>query len=298
MQNLLVVGDVHFTVRQPRARRAAYGSQVLEKLRWVMDLARRMKAVVVCTGDFFHRHAVTFEEVAALAVVLQSAPRRLYGIMGNHDARRMTDLPYTALGLLAQTGVVTMLGNEPVWLEGDVALTGAPYQETEHRRQYRRVLNGCREIKITHGMLVPTKTSLFPSTAITRVRRAPTLLVNGHNHAQFEHEKIVNLGSLTRTSRAEKHEPRVLMVQIEAKTLTHYYHAVPHVKYDRAFDAREDPRVELSEARIDEYVEALREEPALDGLDYEGMLKSLKQKRRIKRLVKQYICAARDQLEQ
>lgn len=234
---LLVIGDVHYTTTPPRSRTESYAEHVREKLSEVSDLAHKLQARVVCVGDFFHRRRTSLGAVCDMIDIFGSMPGGwAWGIVGNHDALPNSDIAHTGIGVLVRAGVVKLI--EPHMLidfvgtgtdDKHFVLTGHPYhpeQDTTHGWIYNRTAPPKEiEVRITHGMLVPTSSAAppFDHTMPNQIPDPPQLLINGHNHHAFDAPArhmstdarvgdIVNIGSIARTSRMQLGPRRVVFV--------------------------------------------------------------------------------------
>jgi DNA repair exonuclease SbcCD nuclease subunit len=111
---LLMVGDVHVSDRPPSTRTASYREDILRKLIEIGELAKQADAVVFA-GDIFHSKKprnTSHQTVRAVAQILQSYPRPVYIVPGNHDyaGRHPESLKGHPLGTVSLMPNVTLFG--------------------------------------------------------------------------------------------------------------------------------------------------------------------------------------------
>jgi DNA repair exonuclease SbcCD nuclease subunit len=130
MTKLLLIPDVHLSDKPPSIRTDAYVDEILEKLRYAMELAAvRGCEAVVQAGDLFHiktPNRNSHRLVQAVHEVLTSIDLPVYVVPGNHDLSndRIESLPSQPLGSLARmSGIELLQGPHPT-----LPLYGLPYQ--------------------------------------------------------------------------------------------------------------------------------------------------------------------------
>lgn len=128
---LLFRTDVHAADQAPAAWKADYRAEVLDCLRQIGEIARRIKAFAVLDGgDFFHVKAPTRNShrlVADVARIHRAYPCPVYAVEGNHDLtyNNVETIEKQPLGVLFATDVFQQL-RDNVLAEG-VRVVGVPY---------------------------------------------------------------------------------------------------------------------------------------------------------------------------
>lgn len=111
----VLVGDVHLADRPPSLRSKDYADQILDKLEWVVDLARREKVdAIIQLGDLFHVKTpgrTSHRLVQRAHDVLTATGIPVVIVAGNHDVvnDRMASLAGQPLGALGRMEGVTLL---------------------------------------------------------------------------------------------------------------------------------------------------------------------------------------------
>jgi hypothetical protein len=126
-QKIIFVSDMHMGSEQPVGRVDNAAATRIEKFRWLLGAATQHNAIIVQAGDLFHSPR-DWEALNAVAMALREFAVPFFCVYGQHDMymRSVKRRPYTALGILAATGLVTVLGHEPVLVE-DRAIYGCSY---------------------------------------------------------------------------------------------------------------------------------------------------------------------------
>lgn len=228
---ILHITDSHGTVKAPESRRDVYYISFLRKL---YEVGMAVKAfdvdMVLHTGDLFHTARVSDKFTGQVAELIKSIGVPFYVVPGNHDIEGYTTdtIDQTKLGLLAKTGVITILDrNNPVMFcckhsnneKYTVAISGQEYyahidegnMKDFEMQQDERDLN----ILAIHGYI--SDTPQHPSIKHTLCEDIITdadIILSGHYHRQFEWSDgqnldIFNPGSMMRVDQTEYNKTRV-----------------------------------------------------------------------------------------
>lgn len=205
MIRLLYFTDPHIRGNNPRARIDDFPAALKSKLREVWKLATEYGCqAVICGGDLFDRPDPAYVVAGEFAAVLAECPVPLYTIPGNHEiyGYNLDTVPRTALGLLAQIGVVQLLNkSEPVILEDDdftVYITGQGYHGDMDRSQadYQTGLDkiaGAWKVHVVHGMLVERPLPYdAPHMLIKNLETDADVILAGHEHIGFVPQRCKN----------------------------------------------------------------------------------------------------------
>lgn len=129
-QTIIFVSDMHLSSEQPIGRTDDAPATCMKKFKWLLKAAINYNGVVVQAGDLFHssRDWVMLNEVT---MALREYAVPFFCVYGQHDMymRSKKARPYTAMGQLAASGLVTILGTVPLMAEG-WALYGCSYGDT------------------------------------------------------------------------------------------------------------------------------------------------------------------------
>ena len=148
--------DVHLSDNPPASRKDDWTATVLDKLRQVGEVARRVQAsAVIDGGDFFHVKSPTrnsHELIRRVAEVHAAYPCPVYANVGNHDCvyGDYAYLDQQPLGVLFATGVFKRLydQHEAVFTDGEiqVRVVGVPYHGTTYdMNRFRSITKGTED---------------------------------------------------------------------------------------------------------------------------------------------------------
>ena len=135
---ILHITDSHGTVKGPESRRDVYYISFLKKMYELGFVVKQQKIdMVVHTGDLFHTARVSDKFAGQVSEMIKAMNVPFYVVPGNHDIEGYTTdtIDQTKLGLLAKTGVITLLDRDnPIRLECEqdgeqysVAISGQEY---------------------------------------------------------------------------------------------------------------------------------------------------------------------------
>lgn len=117
MSKAFIVGDIHLKATSPISRRDDYPTVILEKLRYIADLAVVSDCSnILLLGDVFDSPTVSIpylHHVVNTFRYIQSKGIKVYTIVGNHDIKnnRLESLSDTVLGLLLNLDLIKRFNN-------------------------------------------------------------------------------------------------------------------------------------------------------------------------------------------
>ena len=130
---LILLGDTHFTTRQPKYRNDDYFAASINKFCQVLELAKFNEAIVLQAGDFFDNHAAPEKLKVVLLRLLFDIKAEVVAVHGQHDLEyHSQNLSNTSLGVMAAAGAVTVPGFS----------TPDPYYQLPGFNENVRVYNG------------------------------------------------------------------------------------------------------------------------------------------------------------
>lgn len=229
--SVVFTADWHLSEIPPGKRTDTYADEILGKIHFVGELARKLKGVTLCGGDVWHQKRPqaagnTFALANRLIEELRQHPfGRAFGTHGNHDIfqDRVDSLPAQPLGNLIAAQVYHDLSTESVIFEnqdGSVRVQVDAYPFTsDDMAALERVLHAApREPGVTHRVVLMHQygdpgdaPSLYGHPTIGFNRMAGCdydVALWGHDHSRTNTVTVgrtthVRLGSLSRASLAE-----------------------------------------------------------------------------------------------
>lgn len=157
----LIVGDVHLADKAPSSRTPDYTNQILGKISFAAEEAKRRNCPLVFAGDVFHIKAASKNShrlVQAMHSALQGV--RTFIVPGNHDLEgdRLDSLDKQPLGALARMDAVSLLMGKDAELPG---IVGIPYLTQFDGGDWQAALEEWNygidepELIVTHAPLFP-----------------------------------------------------------------------------------------------------------------------------------------------
>lgn len=238
---LIYLTDSHYRGTNPKARLDDYPQSIATKLREVYGLARDLTefensdytrecedVLIVHGGDLFDRPDTAYMVAGKMAALLAESPCEVLVVPGNHEiyAYNLDSLPRTALGLLAQVGLITILDRKPFQFGAPkfkVDITGQGYYHDIDRNPQDYMVEREADPKrvnyhvhVVHGMLV--ERPLPYEVAHTTIKDCKTnadVILSGHEHLGYGLKRrddgvwFCNPGALGRVSAKveEMHRP-------------------------------------------------------------------------------------------
>ena len=241
---IIVTGDLHFRMENPRSRKDNYFVSLLEKLGEACILAQEHCAyAVIIPGDIFDSANVGLSTIIELAFDLKRL-QEAYGvpilaISGNHDlpAGNKAALGRTPYGLLSKLGHLRDIEKKPCMFSSSVNISGCGFDfktDTEEgAHQFNApdygfktakgvVLNeGSLRIHVVHSMLLASAPT-FPMrhTLINQVETNADIIISGHYHEGFgiirrkDGKLFINPGALCRLSASKAEMERTVQVAL------------------------------------------------------------------------------------
>lgn len=233
----LFITDTHIRSTSIRSRLDNVPDTLEEKLTEIGKIAENERVdAILHGGDLFDRPDVSVMTVSRYAKILAGYPCPVYATIGNHDifAHNPKTLPRTMIGLLAVLGLITLIPEGGVCLEGDcvVQLSAAPFRydiDRGDRTSYyakRASDNVDWHILIAHGMLLqkPFIADISHTVIGDLDPLDADIVLSGHYHSGFppiesKDTLFLNPGSLLRTSNniADiQRMPQAVLLDLEA----------------------------------------------------------------------------------
>jgi len=287
---------LHYTENSPIMRKEGYGSQVLDKLKFIIDFAVLEDLEVFCTGDLFHRKAGTsIRELNRIMGMLEHRDKLIHMILGNHDIQGYNqNLETQPIGILSKAGLVRIMEDNDYWkFDEGVYVTGenyhAGYEESDpYSLSFSR--DDCMtHIHMTHGLLADRELP-FQATNIKDIEISADILVNGHWHQYWDDEElgVYNIGSVARVA-MEKNEinktPKALIIEVDGTNRKVTTLDIPTETDVWVSEAKRDT---LSAEQVEEFAKGIEEmDVNTDEEILEELLKD--QNEEVKKLVYGYL---------
>ena len=282
--------DVHLSERNPRSRTDNWREAIINKLRQVGEIARKVDASAVLDGgDFFDIKSPSrnsHDLIREVAEVHQDYPCPTYANVGNHDCvyGDYTYLPQQPLGVLFSTGVFNRLYDEhEVTFEKNgvtVRVVGIPYHGTTYDMdRFKNIEKGDEDylVCIAHVLASKKGGSMFENEDIIKYNDlkdlAPDVWCFGHWHKDqgiteiADGKWVVNVGSLSRGSLVQDDMDRKpCAIEIDfTDGINFVRHDLEIPSADEIFDVQGRERAEMRESVMEDFVSALSQSLVLDN---------------------------------
>ena len=235
---ILHITDSHGTVKTPESRTDLFYLTFLRKLAEITYVVKLHKIdMVLHTGDIFHSSRVSNKFMGQVAEIIKGWGVPLYVVPGNHDIDGYTinTIDQTSLGLLAKTGVLTLLTRDnPITVNAEqdgnhftVAISGQEYYsqiDTGNMQDFEMQQDEADiNILAIHGYIADTQQHpnircTYPKDIITDA----DIVLSGHYHRSFALDvgdvSYYNPGSMMRvemTDYNKTHMPQYGILDIE-----------------------------------------------------------------------------------
>ena len=279
--------DVHLADKTPSRRTGNWTEDVVNKLKWIGQLASNIEAdAVLDGGDFFDVKSPSRNSHFLVQQAFQAHkdyPCPVYGLVGNHDVKygKYEYLPEQPLGVLFTAGLFTEVGDDKeIVIEKDglkVRIVGIPYHGTtydlDRLSDIERGDEDCL-IALCHLLARKGKTgTMFEGEDIVGYDFLDTIpqvdcWCFGHWHkdqgvAELPNGSlVVNTGSLTRGSLHLDdldRKPCVVQLTVDSDGLSYERHDVPVRDAKDAFKVAQALYEREDDARMLEIAERMKQ---------------------------------------
>lgn len=218
--NILAVGDVHISGKNPFSRLDDVTELQFKKLKEIVDISNKFGVPIINTGDIFHTALVANSITALTGDILSHLNNPWYFIFGNHD------LQYHSLEMIERTSLGVIWANNqmvkhiseitqdydcPEWAYIDwnnEYLIDSPYLLAHRAIVDNRLVS-------KNSWIMEDKNFCQAADELKKY----SLIICGHWHKPYEfyHENtfVLNPGPVIRRNIVEQEQPRVVSLNID-----------------------------------------------------------------------------------
>jgi exonuclease SbcD len=303
----IVTGDLHWTGRNPKARKDHYTNAIVEKIIEIFELAKKNKCKgIIIPGDIFDSPGISLSLISQLGTLLKKCKTAIFCIPGNHDLYNgnLNSMSRTPYGLFLSFNLINNLQERVFPGLGGLVLQGHGFNSDITDKNIKYYLphesdfydqEPQTKILITHGMLLDKSPGYeLRHTLISEVAEhpeAPDILINGHEHEGFGIKKmnstlLINPGSIGRIKASEaniQRKPKVALLTIpeegepEAELIELESAKPGHEVLSREHIEKEKRRKEMTK----EFLGLLAEEGDNNYLELESIMENIAKKEEI-----------------
>jgi predicted phosphodiesterase len=216
----ILMGDLHYTDRQPPLRRDNFFETLRGKVEFIIKLAKKEDAYILQPGDWFDSHKASYSCMSKLLRMLKShSPLPgIITVFGQHDLRfHKSDTENTPLNLMNEAYPHIFIAPNPGAMmvpDSNVRIKGCSWNEEPVDPEIQEM----RNILLIHRMIYEEQS--YPGQEVEgesaniflRKHAGFDLIVSGDNHKSFTakvgRRLLVNCGALMRTSiDMQNHQP-------------------------------------------------------------------------------------------
>ena len=275
---ILYFTDSHIRGNAPKSRLDDYFETCLKKHQEILDLARDHHVdAILHGGDLFDRPDVSIAVVSAFSKLLMDSPCPFYIVSGNHDiyGHNPETINRTMLGLLNNIGLVHLMNDESILLEGDckVKIHGTPYRygmdQEENRSRYILKEKGEEDylVHVIHGFLMdkPIHESIAHTLVTDIQETSADVTLTGHYHTGFKTQEIdgkyfINPGSIVRIANnlsEIKRRPKVILLEFGENIQVQEIYLKSALPGEEVLDRSEIEQHQFKKAKLYEFQELI-----------------------------------------
>lgn len=222
LASLIDMGDFHATYINPQNRIDDYRQTLLTKFEWILNEGLHTSLGIIQVGDFFNSFKTPIWFIAQIAYMLRISKCNCFSIYGQHDMKyHSPDISGVPLNLLNKAGLVDILNDEPLSvpkhsniLNDFIHIYGSSWGEP-----IPEIIDPSKfNILVTHRMVVKNKLWSAQTDFVYATELEKTgfdLILSGDNHQKFQIGKVINAGSVMRSTSAQiDHIPAIFKIWI------------------------------------------------------------------------------------
>ena len=313
--------DVHVSDRSPASWKGDYSAEIWNSLKQIGELARQHECQAVLDGgDYFNVKAAsrnTHYIVAKSAVVHQDYPCDVWGVAGNHDIsyNNLETLERQPLGVLFASSTFRLLDNKVFESDGlRVRVVGVPYSPFRKLEELKAIVKQPGDthlIAVVHALAgenpPPSVEDFFGEPVFKYADLitpdGPDCWCFGHWHkdqgiVHLQGRTFVNQGAVSRGALVRENLeriPKVALIEAVPDGLQVTPIPLDVLPASEVFDLERKERQESQSTNIDEFVQKLHADVALDlNASVEDTISNLEFAREVREAALSYLERARD----
>ncbi len=230
----IYITDTHLRASNPRSRIDDYPQVILDKIKWILDYAKKREVdVILHGGDFFDGYDVAKSIETALLKLLCNSTIPIITTIGSHDIHgySTTTINRSSIGILKAAEHIIVLDYGEVFRWGNIIVVGCPHsldldKDSGNYFIDEDVIQDTREytILLAHGNLVDHELPEgFDCTLLDDVEVNADLVLSGHYHPGYgiyrrkDGVTFVNPGSVARvkaTPDNRRRKPSIAYIEV------------------------------------------------------------------------------------
>jgi predicted phosphodiesterase len=233
MLNILLVGDIHISGKNPPARKDDLTITQWGKIEQLVELSNKHNAPIICTGDIFQQSIVSHSIMSKMGDILSKLNHSFFFVFGNHD------LQYHNIDMIDRTSIGVMwLNNQRIKHISEFEQEyGIPWSYINWRNEFHdpeaQFLLAHRAIVNDH--LMTSNSWILKDVDFCQHVKELTkyqLIVCGHWHRSYDYfyqyskdsdTHVINPGVLLRRTIDEREEPKIFLLDLE----DNHHYAIP-----------------------------------------------------------------------
>ena len=295
---LLLLGDLHFRLSNPRNRLDSYVDAFKCKMTQVFDYANKNYVdAILCPGDFFDTPQPSYSTLIEFVDLIANTPVRILGALGNHDCINIETRRHTALNIATQLcflGALHVGYQDTVLLDNNICLhfrSYTHYIDDPEKKSYQIRKAPGLNILIAHGMILP-EPAPFTHTLVENVETDADVVLCGHYHLPFikKHNGtlFINPGSLMRSSAGSGDMNRTpQFVVLDTETLEYEIVQLQAAPGYEVLDRTELDEKKEQEAAMSEFVELAKAQIDLTEFNIMEVIESVSKLKNVPQNIKE-----------
>ncbi len=226
--------DTHLRASNPRSRIDDYPQVILDKIKWILDYAKKREVdVILHGGDFFDGYDIAKSVEISLMNLCNQYDLHIVAPVGSHDIHgySIDTIKRSSVGVIEAAKVIHLLDHGEVFNFGGVSIIGCPHSVDIDQKEdgyyiSEEIIQEERDytILLAHGNLVDHELPEgFDCTLLDDAEVNADLVLSGHYHPGYgvyrrkDGVTFVNPGSVARvkaTTNNRKRTPSIAYIEV------------------------------------------------------------------------------------
>jgi len=262
----MLLSDIHATSKNPAARKDDILSTTIHKIRYLLRLARKEKAVILQAGDFFDKPR-DWNLLLIIINLIKAYKVKIFNVYGQHDTYLRTDLSQSAttLGILYKTNYFNLLSKTPTIFENHINVYGVSWGQEIPEPE------GTINILVIHSPI--SMSELYPDHKYIGAKwfakkyKEYNLILTGDIHRSFLYSAtstpttIINTGPILRLEATEynmTHRPHGYIYDAEYGTIDKFM--IPHEKSERVLSRSHIEKTKFNKFTMQKFIDSIDKE--------------------------------------